>query len=179
MMATATHVPVSHANRGAWLEKAVIASAEIYRRDGTACVQKIPTPAIRGRNGEFIRTRSTVDFMGVVRSIPVAFDAKVTMQSHYEYDKRYQHQLDFLLSFEESGGVGALLIAFDSQGMFTHPAPFLVGARWFRFATEKTRRVSLSLLQAKADMGQDVVRIVAGRAPIHFAPAVVQLAGRA
>lgn len=70
--------------RGSTFEDLINSTNEYYRRKGLALVQKIPTPITPLKfNSEkkliteaYFEKDSTVDYIGVVQSVPVCFDAK-------------------------------------------------------------------------------------------------------
>ena len=70
--------------RGSLLEELINRSNEVYRTQGLALVQKIPTPITpveMSKNHRcitlaYFEKQSTVDYIGVVQGIPVCFDAK-------------------------------------------------------------------------------------------------------
>jgi len=113
---------------GHWLEAAVIASARAYQTRGVACIQKIATPAGQTKDGRFYRERSTVDFVGVYMGAPVAFDAKVTQKPYLQHYNVHDHQLEFLRAFTKAKGIGALLVAFENQGI---GGSFFVHVDWY------------------------------------------------
>ena len=74
--------------RGSTLEEMVNMANEIYRKEGIALIQKIPTPIKpvefdserRTISLAYFEQRSTVDYMGILQGIPICFDAKETAQ---------------------------------------------------------------------------------------------------
>ena len=76
--------------RGSTLEELVNMANEVYRKEGIALVQKIPTPIKpvefdserRTISLAYFEQRSTVDYMGVLQGIPICFDAKETAQKN-------------------------------------------------------------------------------------------------
>lgn len=121
----------SYANRGKWLEEAVLACAQLARRRGEAVIEKIATPYVlprAGANGRstMIRKRSSVDFLGSVFGHPVAFDAKAVTGQRLPIANVKRHQVEFLTDFARTGGVACLLVAFGSSHVF------LADVAWWR-----------------------------------------------
>ena len=113
--------------RGAWLEKAVQASLDVYAKLGACCVQRIATPAGLDAHGRFYRERSTVDYVGVWKGKAVAFDAKATRAASLPHENVHRHQREFLQAFHKAGGVAGLLVAFEGRGARS----FFVDITWY------------------------------------------------
>ena len=71
--------------RGSAFEELINFTNEIYRRNGLAVVQKIPTPITPVKLDKdkritlaYFDKQSTVDYMGAAQGIPICFDAKET-----------------------------------------------------------------------------------------------------
>lgn len=135
------------ASRGHWLEAATQASLEIYQRQGLCCVQKIATPSGFRKDGQFFRSQSTVDFVGVFSSVPIAFDCKVTKLTAFPLKNVHPHQVRFLENFHDAGGLGALLIAFDGRGT----GSYLVSHRWWTHMAGCCGRASVPLSAFEAE----------------------------
>lgn len=109
---------ISHANRGATLERMVEISNAQYRRKGLAVVHKIPTAWIPIRvDGKIVSAKvaqkATVDFVGCVAESGrlVAFDAKENRNlTSFPLDKRWEHEVQFIYDVIQAGGLGFLLI---------------------------------------------------------------------
>lgn len=109
------------------MEAACEASLTVLEKRGTTCIQKIATPSGFRKNGDFYRTRSTVDYVGVHCGHAFAFDAKACATSSFPLKNVHAHQLDYLRSFTKAGGIGALLIGFADRG----PGSFLCSVSWW------------------------------------------------
>lgn len=138
---------------GHWLEAAVIASLPAYLQRGDGCMQFIPTPTGIAR-GKLYRKQSTVDFVGVFKAMPVAFDAKVTVAASLRHSNTHPHQLKFLRAFSNAGGFAGLLVAFDERG----DGSFMIDVRCYDdLVDELDHRVSipLSRFQLAADRPEE------------------------
>ncbi|MCL2619263.1 MAG: Holliday junction resolvase RecU, partial [Defluviitaleaceae bacterium] len=101
-------------------EEMVNLTNETYRAKGLAVIQKVPTPITPVRFNKVTRTidaayferKSTVDYIGVVQGIPVAFDAKETTQKNLPLQNIHDHQIDFMREFARQDGVAFLLVRF-------------------------------------------------------------------
>jgi len=166
----------NYANRGRWLESAVIATNLIYAQRGLACVTKVSVPVIMPRGSDPIRLRSTVDFQGVAGGIAVAFDCKLTKKARLPAANVKPHQLEYLHSFIVNGGVGFLLVCFEGKVTGT----FAVTPVWWTQALAKASSVSVAaFLQSTGMPGSLCVRVQHGDAgaPVHYLPAIKALAG--
>jgi len=107
---------INHANRGKSLEDLIIYANEQYKAKGVALIQKVATPWTVIRKGKqivsaFPAEKSTVDFIGVVKNIPIAFDAKQCKEyTRFPLINVEQHQLDFLKNWRKQGGTSFLII---------------------------------------------------------------------
>jgi len=91
-----------------------------YRNKGIAEVNKISTPVkVLKRRGNrivsaFYEEKSTLDYIGVYKEIPIAFDAKETKETtRFPLGNIHQHQIDFMDRWESNGGTAFLLVRFS------------------------------------------------------------------
>jgi recombination protein U len=113
----------TQAKRGMSFEKAIETTNEHYKIKGVAIIQKIPTPTRNIRGRIVYAEQSTVDFMGSVEGVAVAFEAKETStETSFPLTKRYkgkdvetilEHQREFLKRWT---GIGFILINFSERG---------------------------------------------------------------
>lgn len=112
--------------RGSMLEEMINMTNEKYRERKLALIQKIPTPITPIRMDKesrhitlaYFEQKSTVDYIGVVQSVPVCFDAKECAIDTFTLNNVHPHQVEFMREFEEQGGVAFLLIYFKKQDSF-------------------------------------------------------------
>jgi len=106
--------------RGSTFESMINMSNEVYESKNLAIIQKIPTPITpinidKGKNAitlGYFDKKSTVDYMGVVQGIPVAFDAKETNRKNLPLQNIHFHQMEFMEKFEAQRGVAFFLVSF-------------------------------------------------------------------
>ena len=103
--------------RGSQFEEMINLSNEKYRELRMALIQKIPTPIKpveidddRHITLAYFEQKSTVDYIGVVQTYPVCFDAKEVTKDSFPLANIHEHQYLFMKEFEEQGGVAFLLI---------------------------------------------------------------------
>ena len=60
----------------------------------------------------YFEQRSTVDYIGVVQSYAVCFDAKECASDTFPLANIHEHQYEFMKTFEEQGGIAFILINF-------------------------------------------------------------------
>jgi len=97
---------------------------QLYWQQGLAIIQKVPTPItpIEVNNREHLITKayfgekSTVDYIGVVQSIAICFDAKETQYKNFPLKNIHAHQIEFMEAFMQQDGVAFLLIHFKATG---------------------------------------------------------------
>lgn len=103
--------------RGSQFEEMINISNEKYRELRMALIQKIPTPIKpveidndRHITLAYFEQKSTVDYIGVVQTYPVCFDAKEVSKDSFPIANIHEHQYMFMKEFEEQGGIAFLLI---------------------------------------------------------------------
>ncbi len=104
--------------RGSAFEEMINMTNKLYDEKKLAVVQKIPTPITPMKLDKskgvitlaYFEQKSTIDYMGVAQGLPIAFDAKETEQGRLPLQNIHKHQLDFMRSFREQGGLTFLLV---------------------------------------------------------------------
>ena len=112
--------------RGSLLEDMINRTNEKYQEKGLALIQKIPTPITpikiekesRHITLAYFDQKSTVDYIGAVQGIPVCFDAKECAKDTFALQNIHDHQVKFMESFEEQGGISFLLIYYSHRDQF-------------------------------------------------------------
>jgi len=105
-------------HRGDTFEEYINYSNIAYLRKGKAIIQKIATPVkVLKRQGRritnaYFEQKSTLDFIGTYRGIPIAFDAKEIKQNRFPLKNIHQHQIEFMESWSRYGGRAFILISF-------------------------------------------------------------------
>lgn len=107
--------------RGEQFENLINNSNEKYRELRMALIQKIPTPIKpveiddnRHITLAYFEKKSTVDYMGVVQTYPVCFDAKECSNDTFPLSNIHEHQYEFMKDFETQGGIAFILIHFTN-----------------------------------------------------------------
>lgn len=117
----------SHANRGKPLEELIIIRNQLYERDGIAIIHKVPTEWIplRDCNGKIysakVERKAAVDFLGNYQGRPIAFDAKHTQDRRIRWKCLEPHQWDFLLRWEQCGGLAFVLVSWHMKFFYIIP----------------------------------------------------------
>ncbi|MDO4799281.1 MAG: Holliday junction resolvase RecU [Bacillota bacterium] len=107
--------------RGSDLETLIEFTNEKYAKLGLCRVDKIATPVkvaeIDG-NGVitrgFFEKKSTVDFIGIIQGVFVAFDAKETNLKSLPLSNIHPHQVDYMSDVIAQGGLAFLIVHFKS-----------------------------------------------------------------
>jgi len=109
---------ISQANRGKVLEDLISWANNQYKAKGIAFIKKFPTPIrplkVKGSKIEgFFEEKSALDYIGVYRGIPIAFDAKETRETEkFPLKNIQEHQVDFMEQWTKNGGQAFLIISF-------------------------------------------------------------------
>ena len=112
--------------RGSGLEETINHTNERYRESGLALIQKIPTPIKpitidpekRHITLAYFDQKSTVDYIGVIQSIPVCFDAKESAVDTVPLHNIHPHQIAFMEEFEKQGGLAFILLGFTKRNEY-------------------------------------------------------------
>ncbi len=112
--------------RGSSLEEMVNITNEKYREQNLALIQKVPTPITpikidknnRHITLAYFEKKSTVDYIGVVQSIPVCFDAKECSNDTFALQNIHEHQINFMKEFEGQGGISFILIYYKHKDIY-------------------------------------------------------------
>lgn len=110
--------------RGKGLEQKIVWTNGIYKKKGWALVHKEPTPwnvSYDKRTGRVYRAfpqeKGTVDFIGVSKGKPIAFDAKSTKEeTRFPLNNVKEHQVEYLKHHQEQGGISFLIVEFETLG---------------------------------------------------------------
>ena len=89
-------------------------------------IQKIPTPIKpitidpekRHITLAYFDQKSTVDYIGVIQSIPVCFDAKESAVDTVPLHNIHPHQIAFMEEFEKQGGLAFILLGFTKRNEY-------------------------------------------------------------
>lgn len=112
--------------RGSDLEDLINVTNELYEEKGLAVVQKIPTPIKPVRIDQekrvvtlaYFDQKSTVDYIGVVQSIAICFDAKETTKAFLPMSNIHRHQVNFMANFAKQGGEAFLIVHFKKTDSY-------------------------------------------------------------
>lgn len=111
--------------RGSALENLINVTNNIYRNNGLALVQKIPTPITPVQMDSkhhitlaYFDQKSTVDYIGAVQGYPVCFDAKECKTDTFPLSNIHEHQVKFMKDFEKQGGLSFFLLDYTEKGEY-------------------------------------------------------------
>jgi len=105
-------------HRGDTFEELINLSNMVYERKEIALVQKIATPIkvlkIQGRRitNAYFEQKSTLDFIGTYKGIPIAFDTKETKGNRFPLKNIHDHQIEFMEGWNLNGGRAFILVSF-------------------------------------------------------------------
>ena len=117
-----------YANRGQPFEEFIRFANDRYRQKKVAVINKQATEFIplRDRTGKVcnvkVEHKATVDFLGRVKHVPIAIEAKNTNTDSIRFDCIQPHQADYMDEFtDEPGTIGLVLISFGLKRYFAIP----------------------------------------------------------
>lgn len=105
-------------HRGDAFEEIINISNIAYKNKEIALIQKIATPMKPIRRGAkiisaYYEEKSTLDFIGVYKGVPIAFDAKETKETtRFPLSNIQPHQIKFMKNWDKHGGITFLVINF-------------------------------------------------------------------
>lgn len=142
----------SYANRGQPLEHFIRFANDQYRRKKIASIEKLPTEFIplRDQRGRIcnvkVEHKSKVDFLGRLRDIPIAIEAKNTNSDSIRFDEVQTHQADYMDEFaEEPGTIGLIVVSFSLQRFYAIPWVFWQAAYNARVRPGATRTAPVTV----------------------------------
>ncbi len=117
-----------YGNRGMTFESLIEYANKRYRHEEKAMVEKQHTlcKPIRDRTGRIASAKyeekATVDFMGRIGAIPVAFEAKHCATDKIDLKRVEEHQRDFLQDWtKDEGTIGFVLVSFELAAVYLIP----------------------------------------------------------
>ena len=117
-----------YGNRGMTFESLIKYASRRYRAERKAIIEKQNTLCIplRDRTGKIASAKyeekATVDFMGKIGKIPVAFEAKHCAVDKIDLKRVEDHQRDFLRDWTMDGeSIGFVLVSFELNTVYLIP----------------------------------------------------------
>lgn len=110
-----------YGGRGTVLEELINNANRHYIEVGLGCIQKIPTPikVLELKQGMIIKgffeEKSTVDYIGVIQSNPVCFDAKESKIDTYALKNIHSHQINYMNEYAKQQGIAYIILMFTTR----------------------------------------------------------------
>ena len=111
----------SFGHRGDSLEELVLSTNKYLREKKFGIIDKISTPVKVISIDEnkmitkaFFEKKSTVDFMGVIQGVAVAFDVKETNLKNFPLKNIHEHQMEYMGDFTAQGGLAFIITHFKT-----------------------------------------------------------------
>lgn len=106
-------------HRGDVLEELLLYTNQYYHQLGLCRVDKISTPVkvVEISNTGmvtkgFFEKKSTVDFIGIVQGVFIAFDAKETNLKSLPLSNIHEHQIEYMKDVDKQGGLAFIIVHF-------------------------------------------------------------------
>ncbi len=142
----------SYANRGQAFEEFIKYANSRYKQAKVAVIDKMPTEFIPIRNdhGKIVNVKveekSKVDFIGRVFNVPIAIEAKETMDDSIRFDRVEPHQAEYMDEFtEQPGTIGLVLVSFGTTRFYAIPWRFWQAAYNARVRPGATRETPVTV----------------------------------
>lgn len=117
-----------YGNRGMTFESLIEYANRRYRLEGKAMIEKQHTlcKPLRDSTGRITSAKyeekATVDFMGRIGAIPVAFEAKHCASDKIDLKRVEEHQCEFLRDWtKDAGTIGFILVSFELSEIYLIP----------------------------------------------------------
>lgn len=130
--------------RGSELERLIEFTNERYSEMGLCRVDKVATPVkvVEMTNGVitrgFYEKKSTVDFVGIIQGVFVAFDAKETEGASLPIRNIHEHQVKYMVDVQAQGGLAFFIVYFKAKNEF-----YLMSLEVLRTYYDDDRRKSI------------------------------------
>jgi len=109
----------SRGHRGDVLEELILLTHQYYHQMGLCRIDKISTPVkvitidSQGMITKgFFEKKSTIDFIGIVQGVCIAFDAKETNLKSLPLSNIHQHQIEYMRDITKQGGLAFVITHF-------------------------------------------------------------------
>lgn len=114
---------MGYGKRGKALENLIEYTNNVYKNQGVALVDKVPTPwnvSYDKKSKKVIRAfpekKSTVDFVGLSHGRGIAFDAKNARETtRFPLKNIEEHQVRYLINHQDQGGISFFIICFEKK----------------------------------------------------------------
>lgn len=141
-----------YANRGQTFESFIRFANDRYKHMKVAQISKLPTEFIPIRNNQGricnvkVETKSSVDFIGRFKHIPIAIEAKHSSTNSIRWDEVQEHQADYMDDFiGEPGTIGLIALSFGLTRFFIIPWVFWQSAYNARVRPGASRTAPVSV----------------------------------
>jgi len=133
-------------HRGDALEELLYYTNQYYHQLGLCRIDKVSTPIkvveidTQGMVTKgFFEKKSTVDFIGIVQGVFVAFDAKETNLKSLPLQNIHAHQIEYMRDIDKQGGLAFIIIHFKFNDSY-YLVPYEIVAPYYQQSDVDTRK---------------------------------------
>jgi len=149
-------------HRGDVLEEIILITNEYYKTHKFAVIDKINTPIKVVEIDQsglitkgYFEKKSSVDFVGLVQGIGIAFDAKETNLKSLPLSNIHKHQIEYMESFSDQGGLSFLIVHFKLYDKY-HLITFELLQKYYLNSKEGDRKsIPYSVLDTKYEIKRE------------------------
>ncbi len=129
--------------RGTALESLIEYTNMKYHNMGLLRIDKVATPvkALAFQDGMitkgYYEKKSTVDFVGIIQGVFVAFDAKETENKSLPLQNIHPHQVNYMKDVNAQGGLAFLIVHFKSMDRY-YLVPYEILSKLYYDNTRKS-----------------------------------------
>ena len=134
----------SRGHRGDILEELIEWTHTYYHQLGLCRIDKVSTPvkvvSIDGQGmitKAFFEKKSTIDFIGIIQGVCVAFDAKETNLKSLPLSNIHEHQLAYMRDISKQGGLSFLIVHFKKTDQY-FLLPYEIIAKYYEDSERKS-----------------------------------------
>ena len=119
---------INHKNRGMFLESIINKTIKIYENNKIALFSKISLDigfkSVKKNqnkliiNKAYIKSKSTIDYIGIYEGVFVAFEAKSTEKDYLSFSNIKEHQHKYLKNIIDYGGIAFYIVCFKENNEF-------------------------------------------------------------
>lgn len=140
-------------HRGDALEEMLYYTNQYYHQQSLCRVDKVSTPVkvveIDGHGmitKGFFEKKSTVDFIGVIQGVCIAFDAKETNLKSLPLGNIHEHQIEYMRDINNQGGLAFLIVHFKFNDTY-YLVPYELLQHFY--SSEKRRSIPYTAMQER------------------------------
>ena len=149
-------------HRGDALEELIYYTNQYYHQLGLCRIDKVSTPVkvieidhqgmiTKG----FFEKKSTVDFIGIIQGVCVAYDAKETNLKSLPLQNIHEHQMAYMCDIEKQGGLAFIIVHFKFNDTY-YMVPYELLNQYYSHQGAETRKsIPFKAMQSRFEIKKE------------------------